>query len=292
VSPQAEGRPIDGLVDAHQHFWQLARGDYGWLTPALAPIYRDYGPADLAPFLAEAGIGQTVLVQAAPTEAETDYLLDLAARTPPVAGVVGWVDLEAPDAAQRVRRAARRPKLVGLRPMLHDLADDRWVLRPELEPALTALADTGLVFDALVRPHHLPALSELTARHPSLRVVIDHAAKPDIARWRAGDAAFRAWAGALETLAGRGLACKLSGLVTEARPDWQVDDLRPYVDAVLAAFGPERVLWGSDWPVVDRAGGYRRWRQATEALLGARPAATRRAVLGDSARRAYRLAGA
>jgi L-fuconolactonase len=280
-----------GPVDAHQHFWRLARGDYGWLTPALAPIYRDYGPADLAPLLAEAGIGQTVLVQAAPTEAETDYLLDLAGTTPLVAGVVGWVDFEAPDAAARVRQASRRPGLVGLRPMLHDLADDRWVLRPAIEPALAALADTGLALDALVRPRHLPVLLELTDRHPTLRVVIDHAAKPDLARWRPGDAAFRAWAGQLATLAGRGLACKLSGLATEARPDWQVDDLRPYVEAVLAAFGPERVLWGSDWPVVDRAGGYRRWRQATEALLGALPAAARRAVLGDTARQTYRLHG-
>jgi L-fuconolactonase len=280
-----------GPVDAHQHFWALARGDYGWLTPALAPIYRDYRPADLAPLLAEAGIGQTVLVQAAPTEAETDYLLDLARTTPLVAGVVGWVDFEAPDAAQRVRRASRRPGLVGLRPMLHDLADDRWVLRPAIEPALAALADTGLAFDALVRPRHLPVLLELTDRHPTLRVVIDHAAKPEIARWRRGDAAFRAWAGQLGTLANRGQVCKLSGLATEARPDWQVDDLRPYVEAVLTAFGPERVLWGSDWPVVDRAGGYRRWRQATEVLLGALPAAARRAVLGDTARHTYRLHG-
>jgi L-fuconolactonase len=278
-------------IDAHQHFWTLARGDYGWLTPALAPIYRDYAPSDLAPLLAESGIGRTVLVQAAPTEAETDYLLDLAAGTWLVAGVVGWVNFEAPDAAQRVRRAARRSKLVGLRPMIHDLPDDRWMLRSQIEPALVALAETGLAFDALVRPRHLTPLIELTARHPALRVVIDHAAKPDIARWHTGDAEFRAWAGQLETLAGRGLFCKLSGLVTEARPDWQVDDLRPYVEAVLAAFGPDRVIWGSDWPVVERAGGYRRWRQATEELLGGPHVALAAAVLGGNARHFYRLPG-
>ena len=278
-------------IDAHQHFWRLARGDYGWLTPDQTPIYRDYGPTDLAPLLTEAGIGQTILVQAAPTEAETDYLLDLAAGTPFVAGVVGWVDLEVPDAATRVRDAARRPKLVGLRPMIHDIEDDEWMLRPSLAPALAAMAEAGLVFDALVRPRHLPALADLVARHPSLRVVIDHAAKPDIAGWRPGDTRFQDWARCMEGLAVRGVACKLSGLVTEARPDWRAADLRPYVDVVLRAFGENGVVWGSDWPVVERGGGYRRWRQATEELLDGLPETWREAVLGGNAARVYRLSG-
>jgi len=278
-------------IDAHQHFWRLARGDYGWLTPDQTPIYRDYGPADLAPLLTEAGIARTILVQAAPTEAETDYLIDLAAATPFVAGVVGWVDLEAPDAAARVRDAARRPKLVGLRPMIHDIEDDEWMLRPSLAPALAAMAEAGLVFDALVRPRHLPALADLVARHPSLRVVIDHAAKPDIAGWRPGDTRFQDWARCMEGLAVRGVACKLSGLVTEARPDWRAADLRPYVDVVLRAFGENGVVWGSDWPVVGRGGGYRRWRQATEELLDGLPETWREAVLGGNAARVYRLSG-
>jgi L-fuconolactonase len=276
-------------VDAHQHFWALARGDYGWLTPDMAPIYRDFGPADLSPLLAEAGVERTVLVQAAPTEAETDYLLTLAGATAFVAGVVGWIDLEAADAAERVARAAQRPKLVGVRPMIHDIADDRWVLRPALEPALRAIAAAGLTFDALVRPRHLPVLLELTERHPTLRVLIDHGAKPDIAGWTVGDPAFRAWAGALATLAGRGCYCKLSGLATEARPDWRPEDLRPYVDTVLAEFGPDRVVWGSDWPVVERAGGYRRWHRAAAELLGTLPADTRARIFRDNALRVYRL---
>lgn len=278
-------------IDAHQHFWRLARGDYGWLTADQTPIYRDYGPADLAPFLTEAGIARTILVQAAPTEAETDYLLDLAATTPFVAGVVGWVDLELPDAVARVRDAARRPKLVGLRPMIHDIEDDEWMLRPSLAPALVAMAEAGLVFDALVRLRHLPALAELVARHPSLRVIIDHAAKPDIAGWRPGDTRFRDWSRRMEGLAALGLTCKLSGLATEARPDWRAADLRPYVDVVLHAFGENGVVWGSDWPVVERGGGYRRWRQATEALLDGLPEAWREAVLGGNAARVYRLSG-
>ena len=276
-------------VDAHQHFWELARGDYGWLTPALTPIYRDYGPADLRPLLAAAGIARTILVQAAPTEAETDYLLAVAAAAPFVAGVVGWIDLEAADAPARVRRAAARPKLVGVRPMIHDIADDSWVLRPALAAALSSVSEAGLVFDALVRPRHLPVLAELTTRHPALRIVIDHAAKPDIARWRPGDAEFRDWSTRMAGLAARGLACKLSGLATEARPDWQPAHLRPYVDSVLDAFGPDRVIWGSDWPVVERAGGYARWRQATNELLGRLPEMSRAAILGATAARIYRV---
>ena len=276
-------------IDAHQHFWRLARGDYGWLTPDLAPIYRDYEPADLTPLLGAAGIARTILVQAAPTEAETDYLLAVAAAAPFVAGVVGWIDLEAADAPTRVRRAATRPKLVGIRPMIHDIPDDGWMLRPALEPALAAVSDSGLVFDALVRPQHLSALAELTLRYPALRIVIDHAAKPDIARWRPGDAAFREWSTRMTGLAARGLACKLSGLVTEAQPDWQPADLRAYVDVVLEAFGPDRVIWGSDWPVVERAGGYARWRRATDELLGRLPEVSRAAILGRNAARMYRV---
>jgi L-fuconolactonase len=274
-------------VDAHQHFWRLARGDYGWLTPELRPIYRDYGPADLMPLLAAAGVARTILVQAAPTEAETDYLLGLAGATPFVAGVVGWLDLEAPDAPARVRRAASRAKLVGLRPMIHDIPDDEWMLRSALEPVFRTIAETGLTLDALVRPRHLPALAELTARHPALPIVIDHAAKPDIAGWRPGDAAFRDWSERMTALAARGLACKLSGLATEARPDWRPAHLRPYVEVVLDAFGPDRVIWGSDWPVVELAGGYARWRQATNELLGRLPEASRTAILGGNAARIY-----
>jgi L-fuconolactonase len=175
--------------------------------------------------------------------------------------------------------------------MIHDIPDDRWILRRVLEPALAGIAETDLVFDALVRPRHLPALVELTARHPSLSVVIDHAAKPDIANWRPGDAAFREWSGWMTALADRGLACKLSGLVTEARPAWEAADLRPYAEVVLDVFGRDGVIWGSDWPVVERRGGYRPWRRATEALLDGVPEAWREAILGRNAARVYRLPG-
>ena len=271
------------MIDAHQHFWRLDRGDYGWLGPALAPIYRDFSPDDLAPLLAPHGIARTILVQAAPTVAETRFLLDVAARTPFVAGVVGWADFSAPDAAATIADLAREARLVGLRPMVQDIADDDWLVRPGLAPAFRALAAHGLVFDALVLARHLPRLLVVAERHPDLAIVIDHLAKPEIrARrldpWRAGMAA----------LAARpNVFCKLSGLVTEAKPGWTGADLRPYVAHVLAAFGPERLMWGSDWPVVDLAGGYDSWRAASLALLDGLSAAEREAVLGGTAARVY-----
>jgi L-fuconolactonase len=278
-------------IDAHQHYWRLARGDYGWLTPALAPIHRDFGPSDLAPHLRAFGISRTVLVQAAPTEAETAFMLDIAAVTPSVAGVVGWVDMEADDAPERVRRLAENRALVGLRPMIHDIADPDWMLSPKLAPAFAAIIAAGLVFDALVRPVHLRPLLALVERQPDLSVVVDHGAKPDIARWKPGDRAFADWAEGMRRL-GRHprVACKTSGLVTEARPDWQPDQLASYLDTLLEAFGPDRLLFGSDWPVVDLAGGYARWMEALASWVDRRlDPSTAAGVLGDNSARVYRL---
>jgi L-fuconolactonase len=168
-------------IDSHQHFWRLARGDYDWLTTELAPIHRDFIPDDLAPLLDAAGVDRTVLVQAAPTAAETDFLLELARTAPFVAGVVGWTDFEAPDAADRIGELAKRPGLVGLRPMIQDLPDPEWMLRPEVTAAVRAMAAMDLRFDALVKPPHLPALLAFARRHPGLRMVVDHGGKPDIA---------------------------------------------------------------------------------------------------------------
>ena len=271
------------MIDAHQHFWRLDRGDYGWLTPALGPIHRDFGPADLAPILARHRIERTILVQAAPTVAETRWLLEVAATTPFVAGVVGWVDFDAPDVADAIAALSRDPRLVGLRPMVQDIADDDWLARPALAPAFEAMVAQGLVFDALVLPRHLPRLAAVIERHPALRVVVDHGAKPGIRerehdRWHAGLAAIASHPRA---------TCKLSGLVTEARPGDGAAELAPWTDAILGLFGASRVIWGSDWPVVNLAGGYDRWRAISlEALRGMRPS-ERDAVLGANAARVY-----
>ena len=271
------------MIDAHQHFWRLARGDYGWLTPALAPIHRDFGPPDLASILARHGIERTILVQAAPTVAETEFLLAIARATPFVAGVVGWLDFEARDAPDAVARLAADPRLVGLRPMVQDIADDDWLARPSHAPVFEAMVAHGLVFDALVLPRHLPRLARVLERHPALAVVVDHGAKPrirdrEIDRWRASMTAIAAHPQA---------HCKLSGLVTEASPDAGLEVLAPYIDTLLDRFGPERLLWGSDWPVVELAGGYDHWRALSLAALAGLSAAERAAVLGGTAERLY-----
>jgi L-fuconolactonase len=270
-------------IDAHHHLWEIARGDYGWLTPDLAPIYRDFTVADLAPILARHGVQATILVQAAPTEAETRYLLTIAARHSVVAGVVGWTDFAAPDAPESIARLAADPLLVGLRPMVQDILDDDWLLRPDLVPAFEALVRHDLVFDALVLPRHLPRLLAVARRHPDLAVVIDHLAKPPIRERR-----FEPWASDLAALAAHpNVVAKLSGLVTEASADWTADDLKPYVGHALACFSPRRLLWGSDWPVADLAGGYDRWRVASDTLLAGLTERERAAIFGGNAARVY-----
>jgi len=272
-------------IDAHQHFWDLARGDYGWLSADLEPLYRDYGPADLAPLLAERGIDRTVLVQAAPTDAETDFLLDLATRHTMIGAVVGWVDMADTAVPDRLEALCRHSRFRGVRPMIQDIADDAWMLGADLTPAFAALTALGLRFDALVLPRHLGNLARLLYRHPELPVVIDHGAKPDIA-----GGGLEPWRAALRPLAAHPqVYCKLSGLATEAAADWHVDDLRPYAEALLELFGPERLMWGSDWPVVNLAGGYDPWWDATEALLAGCGPAAREAVLGGTACRFYGL---
>ena len=270
-------------IDAHQHFWSLARGDYGWLTPALGVIHRDFGPTDLAPLLAAHGIERTILVQAAPTEAETAYLLALAAKTPFVAGVVGWIDFDAPDVAERIATLAADPLVVGLRPMVQDIIDDDWLARPELALAFEAMVANGLVFDALLKPRHIPAMLTVLERHPDLACVIDHGAKPDLvfgdlASWRDGIGALAAHPG---------LTCKLSGLVTEAGPDWTLETLRPVVEHLLASFGPERLIFGSDWPVVMLHAPYERWFDAAQTLLDGCSEDERAAIFGSTAQRVY-----
>ncbi|MFM7297412.1 MAG: amidohydrolase family protein [Planctomycetota bacterium] len=276
-------------IDAHQHFWKLARGDYRWLRPELAPLYRDFGPQDLAPLRARHGIDGSVLMQAADSIAETEFMLALAAEDATILGVVGWVDFEAPDAPDTLARLARNPKLVGVRPMLQDIPDVRWMLRDKLAPAFRALVELNLAFDALVQPPHLPHLVRLVERWPDLRVVVDHGAKPVISaglRWPAR----AAWGADLRALAAHPrLCCKLSGLVTEASPDWSDADLAPFAHELVEIFTPQRTMWGSDWPVVDLAGGYSRWYESAHALFAGLHAGERRALFGATAAEFYGL---
>ncbi|TWI69507.1 L-fuconolactonase [Pseudoduganella lurida] len=271
-------------IDAHQHFWQLAARQGAWPPPALAAIHRDFVPADLAPLLAAHGIDATVLVQSLPAEDDTLSLLDLADRHAFIAAVVGWTDLKAADAPGRIAALARHRTLRGLRPMLQDLPDD-WIADPALDAAVDAMLRHRLSFDALVVSRQLPALLAFAQRHPRLPIVIDHAAKPPIAT---GDlAAWRTDIGRLAALPG--VCCKLSGLLTEAGPRWQAADLQPVLDHLLDRFGAARLLWGSDWPVLDLAADYGAWLQACERLLAHLPQADRQAIFGLNARRFYRI---
>jgi L-fuconolactonase len=270
-------------IDGHHHLWSLARGDYGWLTPELTPLYRDFTLPDLMPHLAAAGIEGTILVQAAPTEAEMLYLLEIANTAEVVRGVVGWTDFDAADAVARIDALGAQRLLVGLRPMVQDIADVDWLLRPALAPPLAAMARGGLVFDALVKPRHLQNLLQIVDRHSDLTFVLDHCGKPALA---SGETA--SWQRDLARLAERpNIVCKLSGLVTEAKPDWKADDLRRTVDHVLACFSPQRIMWGSDWPVVDLAGGYAPWLAATETLLADLSRHEKADILGGTAARIY-----
>jgi L-fuconolactonase len=274
-------------IDAHQHVWSLARGDYGWLTPQLEPIYRDFGPDDLAPLLAAAGVNGTVLVQAAATSAETDFMLSVADGADFIEGVVGWIDFEDPRSMDTLRRFTRHPKFRGVRPLIQDIPDVDWMLRPDLDWAFRAIIDLDITFDVLGHPKHLANALTLLKRYPEMRAVVDHCMKPDIAAGQFDD-----WAAGIARIAEETQAfCKLSGLVTEAGAGWTADRLRPYVAHVLTIFGPHRVMWGSDWPVLNLAGDYARWNETAAALVGESlvDQVEIDAVFGDTAVRFYRL---
>jgi len=240
----------------------------------------------MAPLAQAAGITTTVLVQAAPTLAETHYLLDVAAKSSGFArGVVGWVDLNDQNAVATLQSLALNPLFKSVRPMLQDLPDAEWILRPQVQATLSRLPALGIRFDALLRPAQLPALVAMLDRNPDLDVVIDHGAKPDIA-----GGVWQPWANLMRAAAAHPrVHCKLSGLVTEAAANWTADTLRPYLEHLFECFGPQRIMWGSDWPVVELGGGYSRWRSATLELLLGLDDAERDAVLGNNARRFYGL---
>jgi L-fuconolactonase len=274
-------------IDAHQHYWDPARGDYGWLTPELKVLYRKFGPDDLKPLRERAGIERTVVVQAAPTLDETRYLLDLARDEPSIAGVVGWVPLLSPTAPEVIEALAREPKFKGVRPMLQDLPDDTWIANPDLAPAIEALIAHDLAFDALIFARHVEHIETFAARFPALRIVVDHGAKPPI---RDGNAGSQVWANAIARLAQLPqVHCKLSGLATEASPGWTEDTLRPYVGHLLKSFGPARLMWGSDWPVLDLNGDYLLWHSVATTLLASLSDAEREAVFGGNAAAFYRI---
>ena len=275
------------IVDAHHHFWDPARADYPWLTDDLAAIRRPFGVEDLQPLIEATGVDATVLVQTRSSVEETREFLAATAATPFIRGVVGWVDLTDPGVGDLLAELGEAPggeRLVGIRHQVHDEADPDWLLRPDVGRGLRAVGEAGLAYDFLVRSRELPAALESARRHPDMRFVIDHLAKPPIAA-----RAIEPWSSLIEEFAGLDhVVAKVSGLVTEADPaTWRLDDLRPYVDQALAIFGPGRLAFGSDWPVCLLAASYDEVVDTTRSLLADLGEADKTAVFGGTARSVY-----
>ncbi|THF73467.1 amidohydrolase family protein [Cohnella fermenti] len=233
-------------IDSHQHYWKIDRGDYGWITPEVERLYRDFQPEHLRPSLAKHRMDGSIVVQAAPTTEETDYLLTLAEREETILGVVGWLDLFDPEHVRHYERFRRHPKFVGFRTMIQEMPDASRILEPAYAEALRRFAAEDVPVDLLLRHDQLEPLVRLLEQVPGLRGVIDHLAKPPI---RSGE--LEPWLGHMRELARHPkLRCKLSGMVTEAdHEQWKAEQFAPYIRHVLELFGPDRVLFGSDWPV-------------------------------------------
>lgn len=275
------------MIDAHHHLWDPSRREYPWMAgEAMDPIRRPYTVADLKALAAADGITATVLVQTTSSDTETDEFLAIAAAEPLIAGVVGWVDLTSPSVADRLAELTEAGPLVGVRHQVEGEQDPDWLARDDVRRGLSALADAGLVYDLLVRIDQLPAAAAAADALPGLRFVLDHAAKPPIA-----NGPWEPWAGALSALAEReNVSCKLSGLVTEADwAQWRVGHLRRHAEHVLDAFGPRRLLFGSDWPVCELAAAYPVVLDAALSLTGPLSDTERAEVFVHSAERVYGL---
>ena len=271
------------IVDAHHHFWDPSRREYVWMGDELAPIRRKFEPRDLRPLLAENAVDRTILVQTVSSLDETREFLETAARTDFIAGVVGWIDLTSPSVADTIGSLVG-DLLVGLRHQVHDEPDPRWLLRDDVQRGIAAVGEAGLVYDLLVRTRELPAALEVVRRHREMAFVLDHAAKPRIAAasWDAE------WEAAMAPLSDEpNVACKLSGLVTEADwKSWTPEQLEPYVKRVVGWFGRERCMFGSDWPVCLLAASYERVIDTLQQIVG-----EDEAIFGRNAVRVYGLAG-
>jgi L-fuconolactonase len=273
-------------IDSHQHFWRYSAAEYPWIDDSMSALRRDFLPADLRPEMDRAGVEACIAVQARQSLEETRWLLELADAHPFIAGVVGWIDLQAEDVVAQLEPFAGHPKLVGVRHIVQGEPDDKFMLRSAFCRGLSQLDDLNLTYDILIYPRHLPVAAELAARFRRQRFVLDHLAKPDV---RSGEIV--QWERGLRRLAEfPNVFCKLSGLVTEADwRGWTADQLRPYLDVAFDSFGAYRLLAGSDWPVCTVAADYQRTLAIIDEYLVSRPEAEREAVMGGNAERFWNL---
>jgi L-fuconolactonase len=274
-------------IDAHQHFWNLEKLAYPWLSPDATVLYRNFTPADLAPELAACGIDGTVFVQATHAEVEIDWVFELARENPFIKGVVGWLDITAPDLGEKLAAYRAKGPLCGIRHQVHDEPDPRWLLRPDVIDGLKLLAKQDVTFDLLLRPVHLPFIPELLRAVPDGHWVIDHISKPEIK-----DGKIEPWFQDLRRVAEfPNVYCKISGMITEAdHANWTIENIRPYFERVLEMFGPKRLLYGSDWPVCLLAGSYRQVYELAAALTASLSQDEQAAFWGGTAQQVYKLA--
>ncbi len=273
-------------IDAHQHFWDITKLDYPWMPPGESVLRRNYLPADLAPILEQHNFDGAVVVQANVVMEETWWLLDLAAQNEIIRGVVAWVDLTDPGVGHVLDQCQRHPKFKGVRHIVHDEPDLHWLLRPDVLNGLRELARRDIPYDLLLRPPHLPLIPELASQVPGLRMVIDHISKPLIASH-----VMEPWAADIERVSRiPGMHCKLSGMITEAdHQNWTPADLTPYVRHILRLFPPERLMFGSDWPVCLLAGSWKKVLAGFTQACGPIPQPEREKILGETATKFYNL---
>ncbi|HKQ87835.1 MAG TPA: amidohydrolase family protein [Candidatus Acidoferrales bacterium] len=273
-------------IDAHQHFWQYDAQRDGWITDEMSVLKRDFLPSDLLPELSANGIDGTIAVQADQSEREMQFLLELAEQNSAILGVVGWVDLRSPSLADRLEHFAPFEKLCGFRHVVQAEPDDRFMLREDFQRGIGMLADFGFTYDILIYPRQLPAAIELVQKFPKQPFIIDHLAKPEIKGARISE-----WAGQMRTIAqSPNVYCKVSGIVTEADwRTWRAEEFRPYLDVVFGAFGVDRLIFGSDWPVCLLAGTYSRVKQLIVDYLADFPESDRAKIFGANAVHFYGL---
>jgi L-fuconolactonase len=273
-------------IDAHQHFWMYDPAEYGWIDASMSAIRHDFLPADLKPELDASGFHGSVAVQTRQTLEEARWLLELAAQSPSILGVVGWADLQSPDIRSQLKSLAQDPRLVGIRHVVQSEPDDRFLMRPDFLRGISVLEEFDLAYDILIYTKHLPVAAEFVEQFPRQRFVLDHLAKPPIKSGR-----LDSWADGIRRLAEfPNVFCKLSGMVTEA--DWQhwtPEQIIPFLDIAFKAFGPDRLMIGSDWPVCLVAASYSRTIEVVTAYLRKLDPADSEAVLGGNAQRFWRL---
>ena len=274
------------MIDSHQHFWQVGRFDYPWMTKDLGVLYRDYLPNDLQPILQNNHVDKTMLVQASNSVAESRWLLELANASSFIAGVVGWIDLISPDVNRQLDELCADQKFKGVRHLVESEPNDDWLVQPAVLSGLKQLSARGISYDLLVHTRHLKHVPRVAESCPELPLVIDHLAKPPIARKE-----IREWSQALQPLASyTNINCKLSGLVTEANwNSWQTEDLRPFVALALEYFGPDRLMFGSDYPVCLLAASYDRVLDSFQEILTSVSDADRDKIFSQNAAKFYRL---